>query len=57
MYYFTAQLNVQPRTYADAKGDRTKYLLAQAMQLEWQIAAIGNTFKVRIAGGCAEKIY
>ena len=31
--------------------------IRQAMQLEWQIAAIGNTFEVRIAGGRAEKIY
>jgi hypothetical protein len=31
--------------------------IRQAVQLGWQPSAIGNTFKVRIAGGCAEKIH
>jgi hypothetical protein len=31
--------------------------IRQAMQLGWQPQLPGKTFQVRIAGGCAEKIY
>ena len=43
---------VKPVTPSDAAQ-----WIRQAVQLGWQPRAIGNTFKVRIAGGCAEKIY
>ncbi|MEP6514738.1 hypothetical protein [Microcoleus vaginatus] len=49
---FTPTNEVKPVTPSDAAQ-----WIRQAVQLGWQPRAIGNTFKVRIAGGRAEKIY
>ncbi|WP_333371236.1 hypothetical protein [Microcoleus sp. N9_B4] len=48
---FTATNEVKPVTPSDAAQ-----WIRQAVQLGWQPRAIGNTFKVRIAGGRAKNI-